>query len=348
MEFVAKTASVIEPALPVEVAIGKKLRAMRLNYGFSLRSLSDLSGLNINTLCMLENGKSSPSVNTLQQLAAAFNQPITVFFEAQPEKKKIVYSSKEEPLISIGTLFLRNLGKDLHKNSVQPFFVSANQKSSSGEQTIVHTGIEFVYCLEGRLRYQVDKEVYELVKGDSLLFEAHLPHRWEALGKEPVNCLLVLCPEDEKDEASGRHFSQNIFQKERSMKIAVITDDGKKISQHFGRAPYYLVLSIEAGKVVNKELRDKMGHTQFSGQHVESESESAPHGMDNASHNKHISMADVIADCEALICGGMGMGAYESMRRLNIKPVVTQMSDAEEAVQAYIDGKLVDQTELLH
>jgi predicted Fe-Mo cluster-binding NifX family protein len=44
----------------------------------------------------------------------------------------------------------------------------------------------------------------------------------------------------------------------------------------------------------------------------------------------------------------MGMGAYESMRRLNIKPIVTDIRDIEAAVQAFIEGKLVDHTELLH
>ncbi len=41
------------------------------------------------------------------------------------------------------------------------------------------------------------------------------------------------------------------------MKIALITDDGKSISQHFGRAPYYLVVTLEDGKEVNRELRPK-------------------------------------------------------------------------------------------
>jgi len=44
----------------------------------------------------------------------------------------------------------------------------------------------------------------------------------------------------------------------------------------------------------------------------------------------------------------MGMGAYESMRRLNIQPIVTDLVDIEEAVKAFIDGKLIDHTELLH
>jgi predicted Fe-Mo cluster-binding NifX family protein len=47
------------------------------------------------------------------------------------------------------------------------------------------------------------------------------------------------------------------------MKIALITDDGKSISQHFGRAPYYLVVTLEDGKEVNRELRPKQGHNQF-------------------------------------------------------------------------------------
>jgi len=132
------------------------------------------------------------------------------------------------------------------------------------------------------------------------------------------------------------------------MKIAVITDDGKTISQHFGRAPNYLVLTIEEGKIVNREMRDKMGHKQFSAQPLAEEPHTAGHGMDSASHNKHISMAEVIADCRALLCGGMGNGAYESMRRLNIQPVVTDLRDIDVAAQAFIDGKLIDHTELLH
>ncbi len=132
------------------------------------------------------------------------------------------------------------------------------------------------------------------------------------------------------------------------MKIALITDDGKTVSQHFGRAQYYLVLTIEEGKIVNRELRNKLGHSHFSEQHQAEEPHAAGHGLDSASHDKHVSMAEAIADCQALLCGGMGMGAYESMRRINIQPVITNLRDIEAAAQAYIDGKLVDHTELLH
>jgi predicted Fe-Mo cluster-binding NifX family protein len=131
------------------------------------------------------------------------------------------------------------------------------------------------------------------------------------------------------------------------MKIALITDDGKTISQHFGRAPYYMVLTIEDGKIGARELRSKLGHNQFSGGEHE-EHHGQGHGMDVASHNRHAGMAEAIADCEVIICGGMGMGAYESMRQLNIRPVVTDLQDIDAAAQAFIDGKLVDHNERLH
>jgi predicted Fe-Mo cluster-binding NifX family protein len=131
------------------------------------------------------------------------------------------------------------------------------------------------------------------------------------------------------------------------MKIALITDDGKTISQHFGRAPYYLVVTIDEGKVITREMREKMGHNQFS-DHGHEEGHGEHHGINGESHGKHAMMADTISDCQVVICGGMGMGAYESMRRLNIQPVVTDMSDIDKVIQAYIDGTLEDHTERLH
>jgi predicted Fe-Mo cluster-binding NifX family protein len=132
------------------------------------------------------------------------------------------------------------------------------------------------------------------------------------------------------------------------MKIAAITEDGKTISQHFGRAPYYLVAMVENGQIVNRELRDKLGHTHFVNQPHPEEQLGQPHGVDATSHNKHLQMAEAIADCEALLCRGMGMGAYESMKVQGIRPVVTDIAIIDEAVMAYVGGSIVDQVERLH
>ena len=339
----------MESQLPTEALVGHNLRELRSKRGLSLRALAELSGLNVNTLSLVENGKSSPSVGTLQQLAHALDVPITAFFESeQPEKSVVFTPADKRPQAILGSTQMQNLGKDLRGKKVQPFVVRLHPGMGSGDRMIVHTGYEFVYCLEGNIRYEIDQEEYFLKPGDSILFEAHQPHCWENKSEDLAQILLVLYPADEREDPGGRHFSLTYLQKEISMKIALITSDGKTINQHFGRAPYYLVVTIEDGKVTQRELREKMGHQHFVGQHEEQDHGTPGHGMDEGSHRKHASMAEAISDCTALICGGMGMGAYESMKRFNIKPVVTDLRDIEEAITAFLDGKLIDHTELLH
>ena len=134
----------------------------------------------------------------------------------------------------------------------------------------------------------------------------------------------------------------------KHIKIAAITDDGNTISQHFGRAPYYLVATVENGRIVHRELREKLGHAHFRNEPHPEEKPGQPHGMDPISHNKHLQMSEAITDCAALICRGMGMGAYESMKARGIRPVVTAIASIDEAVLAYIDGSIVDEVERLH
>lgn len=134
------------------------------------------------------------------------------------------------------------------------------------------------------------------------------------------------------------------------MKIAMITDDGKSVSQHFGRAQFYLVATIEDGKITHREMRPKVGHHQFSasGQADHAEHHNEHHGTDDEAHQKHTQMAKDITDCEVVVCGGMGRGAYVSMQNLNIRPLVTTIQNVDEALTSFINGTLEDHAELLH
>jgi len=134
------------------------------------------------------------------------------------------------------------------------------------------------------------------------------------------------------------------------MKIAVVSDDGKTISRHFGRAPYYLVFTVEERKIVNQECRDKAGHQQFvhiSDEHHAHEHERR-HGFSPESDDKHRQMIESITDCAVVIVRGMGRGAHLSLTQANIQPIVTDLEDAQAAVLAYIDGTLIDHPERLH
>ena len=138
------------------------------------------------------------------------------------------------------------------------------------------------------------------------------------------------------------------------MKVAVVSDDGRTISPHFGRAQYYLVYELLDGRVLGKETRPKTAH------HHQGEADLRPavaggvcdlpshHGDTGAEATLHRDMLSGVADCEALIGRGMGRGMYESIRESNIRPYLTNIAVADDAVQAYVDGTLDCHTERLH
>jgi len=190
-----------------EINVGRRFRALRAEHGFSIRALAEQSGLNVNTLSLIENGKTSPSVSTLQQIAAALKVPVTAFFEIQEATRSIVYQKAGErhaAVFACGSL--ANLATGFAVPGLGPFIVTMDPNTSSGDKPIVHTGLELVYCLEGQIEYEVDEQLFPLDPGDSLLFEAHRPHRWRNNSEMPSRSLLLICSADERDRPDERHF----------------------------------------------------------------------------------------------------------------------------------------------
>ncbi len=162
------------------------------------------------------------------------------------------------------------------------------------------------------------------------------------------------------------------------MKVAIVTTDGKTVSLHFGRSPYYKIFTIENGRVVQEEMRERgTGHFAHGRKHESHErgtghfargrkheshergtghfargrkhesherqrqnGSSQGHGYGPEADAKHAAMAEEIADCDMLIAGGMGRGAYESFSRAGLSVVLTDMLNIDDVVHAVINGSL--------
>jgi transcriptional regulator with XRE-family HTH domain len=188
--------------------VGQRLRELRLERSWSIRALAERSGLNVNTFSLIENGKTSPSVSTLQQIAAALEVPITAFFEVTVPKNSVAHlTASQRPRLAFAHGTLEDLGAGLTNRAVEPFVVTLEPHASSGGKPIVHTGFEFVFCLQGRMTYHVAERSYVLAPGDSLVFESYLPHRWQNDDDQPAQAILVLYPTDARDRPTERHFT---------------------------------------------------------------------------------------------------------------------------------------------
>jgi transcriptional regulator with XRE-family HTH domain len=191
-----------------KATVGGNLRRLRRAKRLSLRGLAELSGLAVNTLSLIENNRTSPSVSTLQQLARALDTPIVSFFEDDSSQARIVHLKADfraRADFDHGTCEILSTGFNDHR--IQPLLVTLLPGADSGPAAIVHTGLEFVYCLDGEMDYEIEGEVHHIQAGDSLLFEAHLAHRWRNPETRPTRVIMVLSPSDEHDHPSERHFT---------------------------------------------------------------------------------------------------------------------------------------------
>ena len=172
--------------------VGAQVRAVRQRRGLSLRALAQICELSPNTISLVERGITSPSVSTLHRLATALRVPITSFFEERPDRvEAILLRAGERPRTGSGSVLLESLGTALEDQTLEPFVVTLKPGAGSGRRAIVHVGHELVYCLAGEIEYVVNDQICRLAAGDSLLFEARLPHRWRNPVQEPAVFLLV-------------------------------------------------------------------------------------------------------------------------------------------------------------
>lgn len=74
--------------------VGERLRLARERRGLNQGQASDLTKVGVSSLSDFENGKRAPSLDQLSALAAAYDQPLTFFFEDSPTKEVVLWRER--------------------------------------------------------------------------------------------------------------------------------------------------------------------------------------------------------------------------------------------------------------
>jgi transcriptional regulator with XRE-family HTH domain len=196
----------------ISIDVGNRLRQLREARKVSMRTLATMSGLSANALSMIERGKTSPSVSTLYRIADALTVPVTDFFGPDEARKRVVFlKADQRTRIPFMRGLWEGLGGEQFTGRIMPFMLTLEAGASSGPNSVVHTGHEFIFCLRGQLEYQVEGDVFDLETGDSLLFAAQLRHRWRNPGGTVTNALVII-----SDFSEGDHPMSHIGKAEKT------------------------------------------------------------------------------------------------------------------------------------
>jgi transcriptional regulator with XRE-family HTH domain len=191
----------------LEVAIGREVRAFRKKLGITVSDLARATGLSLGMLSKIENGVTSASLTTLQRLSRALGVPVTALFRRFEEKRDAVFVRAGQGLVieRRGTRaghqyqLLGFSGGNATGLVVEPYMITLTEKSDVFP-LFQHSGLEFLYMLEGEVVYRHGDKLYTMLPGDSLFFDADAPHGPEELVKLPIRFLSIISYAREREE----------------------------------------------------------------------------------------------------------------------------------------------------
>jgi len=185
----------------LEAVIGAQVRTMRTALGMTIAELARASELSPSMLSKIENGQISPSLATLQTLAAALNMPIGAFFARFDEKRdaSFVKAGKGVMIERRGSRaghVYQLLGASLRNRvRMEPYLITLSEESDA-HPIFQHEGVEFLFMLEGVLVYRHGAENYRMEAGDALFFDAEAPHGPLELVETPIRFLSIIASAD--------------------------------------------------------------------------------------------------------------------------------------------------------
>jgi len=173
------------------MALGARLRQLRLKRGASLAQVAKAAGISVGFLSALERSQMSASVGTLRKLARFYKTNILAFFDpaesnghlVRPERRKILEAGPgvRMELLAWG------------KTVMEPHLFRIAPKAGSGE-SYAHDGEEFLHVLRGELHISLEEEEYRLKPGDSFYFESATSHSWKNPGQTETWVLWINTP----------------------------------------------------------------------------------------------------------------------------------------------------------
>lgn len=181
----------------LEEAIGREVRAFRKKLEMTVAELARQANLSPGMLSKIENGNASPSLGTLQSLGRALHVPVTAFFRKYDEERDATFVRSGEGLkierrgTRAGHQY-RLLGHTVGKSiAIEPYLITLTEESDIFP-IFQHSGMEFLYMIEGEVGYRHGDKMYVLTPGDSLFFDADAPHGPEELRQIPIRFLSVI------------------------------------------------------------------------------------------------------------------------------------------------------------
>ncbi|MFV0479284.1 MAG: helix-turn-helix domain-containing protein [Anaerorhabdus sp.] len=172
--------------------IGNRIKQLRATNKLTLEELASRCELSKGFLSQLERNLTSPSIQTLQDIAEALGVSMAKFFQEE-KKEKLIFSEEDFFKDEKEDSCLHWIVPNAQKNEMEPILLELKQGGES-QKISPHEGEEFGYILSGKVKlYFGDSERY-VKKGETFYISGNQEHYLKNESKELAKVLWVCTP----------------------------------------------------------------------------------------------------------------------------------------------------------
>lgn len=184
------------------VTFGKRLRAARKQFGWTLSQLAQLSDVSITTISRAERGQLALSYEKFSALGRALRMDMGAMFSeagatAKPFHGPVVTRAGQGVVYRGVSFSYEFLGTTVAGKQMSPILGTVHARRIDGEEDFVrHPGEEFVYVLTGSIEVHFETgDVVRLGKSDSLYFDSSIGHAYVTVSRQLARVLGVTSSE---------------------------------------------------------------------------------------------------------------------------------------------------------
>jgi len=189
--------STVKVKAPVSAPqVGERVRALREAMGLSLRDLAERSGVSAPMLSQVERQETSPTIAVAAKIAAGLELSLSQLLRLDEGEHVTISRSGRRRRFERGGHRFEELTPPLpgQRADVSLHTLKPGAATGGSDDPPMHEpgSRETAVVLTGTLALVVDGSRHELRSGDSVTFDADLPHHFENEGEEPTRFLAVI------------------------------------------------------------------------------------------------------------------------------------------------------------
>ena len=184
------------------VAFGKRLRAARKQFGWTLAQVAEQSGVSITTISRAERGQLALSYEKFSALGRTLRMDMgAMFAQAGTQARRFdrpIVTRAGQGVTYRGLAFsYQFLGTQAIGKQMSPIVGTVHARSINGPEDYArHDGEEFVYVLGGEVEVHFeDGEVVRLARGDMLYFDSRIGHAYVTVSRQLARVIGVCTSE---------------------------------------------------------------------------------------------------------------------------------------------------------